>query len=57
MKRNLFWAGLSVAAVGWAGCTKPVPVALAPALTAVQAVPVAYSDRAFPVRATGLLSR
>ncbi len=57
MKRNLFWAGLSVAAVGWAGCTKPVPVALAPALTAVQAVPVAYSDRAIPVRATGLLSR
>ena len=57
MKRNLFWAGLSVAAVGWAGCTKPVPVVSATAPTAVQAVPVAYSDRAVPVRATGLLSR
>lgn len=58
MKTKLIWAGLGAAAVvGWVGCTKPVQVASTPPPLVVRTVPVAYSDRAVPVRATGLLSR
>lgn len=57
MNSNLIWAGLAAAILGGAGCSKPAPVVAAPPPNVVQTVPVAYSDRAVPVRATGLLSR